>query len=180
MDIGARVIVLCGVISVKGIGPPSGPMSLRIVGPPAIGTSALASIRFTPSATAVLASSPAVAASAATSAPAVAASARLVVASAPDSNKLPIPSPSGEASPAVSPLIKPRLRSPVTAAVPTPVSTPVPRAPNLSAPPRAPNSNGKNASGCPVTGLVVKLPVGDNEAMPATSIGFMCTSIESP
>ena len=126
------------------------------------------------SAIAVPVSRPATAVSA-TSATVVAASATV---SAP--NRSAIPPPSSEPKPAVNPLISPRVMSPVMAAVPIPVSAAVPRVPSFNTPPNAPSKNGANASGCPVTGLIVNLPVGDNAAIPATSTGFMCTSIESP
>ncbi len=69
------------------------------------------------------------------------------------------------------------------AAVPIPVKAAVPRADSFNAPPSIPKagaSNGKNASGCPVTGLVVSFPVGESEAIPATSMGFIWTSMVSP
>ena len=89
-------------------------------------------------------------------------------------------SPAAPANPAVNPLIRPRFRSPVTAAVPTPLRTPVISGLSLSRLPNPPKSKGRNASGWPVTGLVVSCPVGDSDAIPATSTGFICTSMESP
>ena len=83
-------------------------------------------------------------------------------------------------NPAVRPERMPRLRSPVTAAVPAPVRTPVISGDSFSKLPRPPNRSGINASGCPVTGFVVNWPVGESEAKPATSTGFMWTSIVSP
>ena len=101
-------------------------------------------------------------------------------------NAFPTPKP-------VSPDIIPSLRSPVTAVVARPEPTalasaafapravsPDPKAvpPSKAEPPRAvkadppnmlPNKgakNGKNASGCPVIGLVVREPVGDKDANP--------------
>ena len=91
-----------------------------------------------------------------------------------------IASPAAAPKPAVNPLIKPRFRSPVTAAVPIPVRAPVINGLSLRRLPRPPKRRGRNASGWPVTGLVVSRPVGDIAAIPATSTGFMCTSIESP
>ena len=89
-------------------------------------------------------------------------------------------SPMPAVRPEVTPASNPRLRSPVIAAVPIPLRAAVPSVPNFRAPPSAPNRRGRNASGCPVTGFVVSCPVGESAAMPATSMGFMCTSMVSP
>ena len=80
------------------------------------------------------------------------------------------------ATPAVRPDIRPLLRSPVIAAVATPVSAPVARAPSprdFMPIPAIIGRKGRNASGWPVTGFVVNSPVGDSDAIPATSTGFM-------
>ena len=100
-------------------------------------------------------------------------------------NAFPTPKP-------VSPDIIPSLRSPVTAVVarpeptalasaefapraasPPPKVVPVPSAVPIAAKADPPNmlpnkgaKNGKNASGCPVIGLVVREPVGDKDANP--------------
>ena len=98
----------------------------------------------------------------------------------------------------VSPDINPSFKSPVTAVVAklepmalakavlpaaavkadpiAPVPRALPAAPKTELPNMLPSSGarkGKNASGCPVIGLVVSCPVGDRDAIPATSIGFM-------
>ena len=89
-------------------------------------------------------------------------------------------SPMPAVRPEVRPASNPRLMSPVTAAVPIPLRAAVPNVPSFRAPPSAPNNKGKNASGCPVTGFVVSLPPGTKDAIPATSMGFICTSMVSP
>ena len=94
-------------------------------------------------------------------------------------NALPNPNP-------VIPETRPFLMSPVAAVVarPEPIalaSAVFPASAGIivgkKAEPNAlPNNGakkGKNASGCPVTGLVVSDPVGDKAAIPCTSTGFM-------
>ena len=106
---------------------------------------------------------------------------------APPCNAFPIPYP-------VKPANKPFLRSPVTAycAKPEPKApaakedkpapaTPAPPKPvNNALPPNEPSigaKKGKKASGCPVSGFIVK---GTCCAMAFTSIGLTCINIESP
>ena len=65
---------------------------------------------------------------------------------------------------------------PVSAVPRAPLPKAAPAAPKRELPNALPNSGakkGKNASGCPVTGLVVSDPVGDKAAIPSTSTGFM-------
>ena len=86
--------------------------------------------------------------------------------------------------PPIRPAVIPSLRLPPSAIVPIPV----PKADAANAGIDAPaiagaaieKSKGKNASFCPVSGLVVNCPVGDREASISTSIGFMCTIMVSP
>ena len=79
----------------------------------------------------------------------------------------------------------PFLPLPVTAYVakpePTAEANPAPSVPpNKEPPANEPNNGankGRNASGCPVSGLTVK---GITCESPATSIGLTCINIESP
>ena len=89
----------------------------------------------------------------------------------------------------VNPAVIPSLRLPPSAIVPSPVpNADAPTVPSVAPNAVPPNSvgaindpmSGRNASGCPVCGLMVNLPVGDNFAKASTSIGFMCTIMVSP
>ena len=132
-----------------------------------------------------LASTPAVLARLVTaSAPVLA---RLAVASTPVATSFAAPKPSNNfpaaipVRPLITPAFSPSFKLPVSMVAPKPepiapaAKPPIP--PSIPAPPRElptnPSNKGKNASGCPVSGLMVNCPPGVILRRTSTSVGFM-------